>query len=89
MNYQTIMKLHEFLMNINLKVEEHIYNNFFNLKIFLYLFRGSLLRLSKLPIVNGSPLLKKNVQTKTTLNLALHVNHWQKLSVYDKSLNST
>jgi hypothetical protein len=35
------MKLHEILMTINLKVEEHIYKFFFSfLRFFLYLFRG-------------------------------------------------
>jgi hypothetical protein len=44
LDYQTIMKLHKIWMTINLKVEEHIYKLF---SIFLYLFRNSLLRLSK------------------------------------------
>jgi hypothetical protein len=33
MDYQTIMKLHEILMTIDLKVEEHIYKKF---SIFIY-----------------------------------------------------
>jgi hypothetical protein len=34
-------------MNTNLKVEEHIYKSFAIFKIFLYLFRDPLSRLSK------------------------------------------
>jgi hypothetical protein len=34
MDYQTIMKLHEILMSINLKVEEYIYNFFLFLRFF-------------------------------------------------------
>jgi hypothetical protein len=37
MDYQTIMKLHEILITINLKVEEHIYKFFsiFNFFVFI------------------------------------------------------
>jgi hypothetical protein len=37
MDYQTIIKLHEILITINLKVEEHIYKKFIFKFFYIYL----------------------------------------------------
>jgi hypothetical protein len=54
MDYQTIMKLHEILMNINLNVEEHIYNIFLFLRFFYIYLEIYCQSCQNNPFVNGS-----------------------------------